>query len=279
MAKVILFGGGDAGGILIGPNGVTPIPPFDPPLLMQLRAISLMLRAESSLDDPESRRQLGALLNKFSNLSMSQIEERVGSLDPNDGLIYQDSDGGFYCGSTGRPPIPFPWPAVNVPTIRQLVAGGAVSQDVADFLKAAAEKGADSIALFRDPSAEAKRLGVSISEATARNVIGLNLGDPAKIEDPVDREIVEFFHKAIADGRYVKEWASNPLEVAERLSFPISRTAIDRIVATTNVNLGAREPGSVMSPYGVAVVVVIVIVVWSRERQIPVQDLSGLQKF
>ena len=30
--RVILFGGGDGGGLIIGPHGVRPIPPFDPGL-------------------------------------------------------------------------------------------------------------------------------------------------------------------------------------------------------------------------------------------------------
>jgi len=40
MAKVILFGGGDGGGIIIGPEGIKPIPPWNPDMAHGLRAIA-----------------------------------------------------------------------------------------------------------------------------------------------------------------------------------------------------------------------------------------------
>jgi hypothetical protein len=43
MATVILFGGGDAGGIIISDKGVRGIPPFDPGVLLQLRGVSALV--------------------------------------------------------------------------------------------------------------------------------------------------------------------------------------------------------------------------------------------
>jgi hypothetical protein len=74
MAKVILFGGGDGGGIIIGPDGVRPIPPWDPALRRQLRSISALLQAAQGLPDAEVRGELGELVNRLTNLSVTQVE-------------------------------------------------------------------------------------------------------------------------------------------------------------------------------------------------------------
>lgn len=279
MPKVILFGGGDAGGLYIGPHGVTPIPPYDPAILHQLRAISRLVQAQDRVRNLEVRRQLAAVVNTLTNLTVGQVEEITGAIDSEDGLIYQEDDGGFTCGSTGKPPIPIPWPPVNVPSLQRLVSLGAISQAATEFLRQASDRGANLSQLFRNPQAEAERIGLESPPDIAVQVQALNLGDPERIEDPVDREIVEFFHAAVADGRFVDDWATQPKDVAERLGMPLSRAASDRIVAVSNVHLGIRDPGTVMSPAAVAVVVVIVVVLWDRERNLPVEDLSGIDKF
>lgn len=277
-SRVILFGGGDAGGLIIGPNGVSPIPPFGPAILRQLKAIAGLLIAERELLGPEQGRQLGSLTNRLSNLVVGQIEAEVGGLAADDGLIYQDDDGGFRCGSTGKPPIPFPWPA-GLPGLNQLFESGALDQATLDFVSAAASAGADVARLISDPSAEAGRVGLELPEATAKHLATLGAIEPESIADPVDREVVAFFRKAVADGSHLKDWASSPFEVAQALDVRLSRAAGDRIIAASGVRFGGRDPGAVMSPAAVAIVVVIVIVVWDRERRIPVEDRSGIEKF
>lgn len=279
MPKVILFGGGDAGGLLIGPHGVTPIPPFDPALRLQLRSIGTLVQAQEHIPDSNMRRQLSAALTTLTNLTVSQIENVVGEIDDADGIVFQSDDGGFTCGSSGRPPLPMPWPPVNVPSLQRLITGGAISREAADFLRVAADKQANLIQLFREPLVEADRIGLPISPDIGLQLQTLNIGHPERIEDPVDREIVEFFHTAVADGRFVDQWAAHPAEVAEQLGISLSQAANDRIVAVSHTHLGIRQPGAVMSPAAVAVVVVIVVVLWTNERSLPVTDLSGVEKF
>jgi hypothetical protein len=163
--------------------------------------------------------------------------------------------------------------------LQRLISLGAFSREATDFLRSASEQGGDLVRLFQDPQAEAERLKLDVTAETATQLKALNIGDPERIEDPVDREIVEFFHKAAADGRHLNDWATRPGEVAERLGIKLSRAANDRIVAVSNINLGIHDPSTVMSPAAVAIVVVVVIVVWDRERRLPVEDLSGIEKF
>ena len=279
MAQVILFGGGDGGGLIITASGVRPIPPFDPALRLQLRSVAALLRAERAIPQDEVRRQVGSLVNKLTNLAVGQVEGAVGPVDAEFGIVYQDDDGGFTCGSTGKPPIPFPWPPAPLPGVDELVRRGALAEEVLEFARVAANAGANLSNLFRDPAGEASRLGIELPERAERELKELAIADPEKLEDPVDREVVEFFHKAVADGRYLDAWATRPYEVAKSLDVELSSAAGERIVGASGVRFGGRDPSVVMSPAAVAIVVVIVIVVWDRERRVPVIDESGLEKF
>ena len=69
MTKVILFGGGDAGGLIIGSNGVRPIPPFDPSIRLQLRGLSALKNGIKCMpENPQTLREMGTLVNRVSNL-------------------------------------------------------------------------------------------------------------------------------------------------------------------------------------------------------------------
>jgi hypothetical protein len=278
MAQAILFGGGDAGGLIITPEGVRPIPPFDPGLRKQLRAVSLLLASERSIQDTETRRQLASLTNRLTNLVIGEVEAVTGPLTGDQGLIYQDNDGGFTCGTTGKPPIPIHWPP-GPPGLDDLLRTGVLDRQVLDFAASAAQAGANLSRLFKDPKAEAARVGVEMPARAEQDLRALNIADPDKLVDPIDREIVTFFHRAVAEGKHLNEWASQPFEVANALGIELSRQAGDRIIATAGNRFGGRDPGTVASPAAIAVVVVIVIVVWDRERRIPVLDRSGVEKF
>lgn len=279
MAQVILFGGGDGGGLIITASGVRPIPPFDPALRLQLRSVSALLRAERLIPPDEARRQIGSLVNKLTNLAVGQVEGVIGELDAQFGIVYQDDDGGFTCGSTGKPPIPFPWPPAPLPGVDDLVRRGVLAEEVLEFARLAANAGADLSNLFRDPAAEASRLGIELPERAERQLKELSIADPEKLEDPVDREIVEFFHKAVKDGRHLDAWATRPFDVARALDVELSSAAAERIVGASGIRFGGRDPNVALSPVAVAIVVVIVIVVWNRERRVPVIDESGIEKF
>ncbi len=108
MAKLILFGGGDAGGIMITPNGIKPIPPFDPLLRLRLRGLSLLLHGSASLGG-NSQREMETLTTKASHALVNDLQDvaGVGSLEGENTVVYWDVDDGFTCGSTGKP-FPFP---------------------------------------------------------------------------------------------------------------------------------------------------------------------------
>jgi hypothetical protein len=276
MAKVILFGGGDGGGIHITPKGIKPIPPFDPALRYQLRALNSLARAGRLMPEKESARLLGGVITKLSGAVLTQIEILVGEIDADNGLIYQDEDGGFTCGSTGQPPIPFPWPVDPRKTVDDLVSRGVLNATAIAFLQQAAKRKLDVFTVARDPQAAAKKIGVSLTPEVEQSLLAFS-PERAKTEDPVDREVIEFYQKVIQDGRFIANWVVNPAAVAERLKMKVSQRALDRIVATRD--FGITQPGgAVMSPAAVAVAVAIVIVLWSSEVDLPVIDRSGAVK-
>ena len=108
MGHVILFGGGDGGGFIITANGIKPIPPWTPKLAQQLRAVSALARV--SKDRPAgvvAGREFTPLLEKLSVDAIGQVATQAGAGEHS--FVYVDDDGGgFRCGSTGKPPIPFP---------------------------------------------------------------------------------------------------------------------------------------------------------------------------
>jgi hypothetical protein len=279
MARVILFGGGDGGGIRITPNGIEPIPPFDPALRLQLRALNALLRAGRLMPEKESSRLLGAVIGQLTGAALTQLEAIVGQIDADAGLVFQDTDGGFTCGSTGKPPIPFPWPVDPRRTVEELFAQGVLNAPTLGFLEQAARHKLDVFTVASDPKAAADKTGVNLTEEVEQSLRALKLED--KVDDETDREVVEFYRKVVIDGRYITDWAvnpeSNPESVAQRLQLEVSRKALDRIIATRDFGL-TQPGGTVMSPAAVAVAVAIVIVLWHREAELPVLDRSGLRK-
>jgi hypothetical protein len=279
MAKVILFGGGDGGGIYIGPDGIRPIPPWDPSVRLQLSSIARLLRATRGIADEEVQRQVGGYVNELAGLAIGQVEGIVGPIDEADGLVYQDDDGVFTCGSTGKPPIFFPWPPRSMPGIEDLVAHRILEEDTLDFVNVAVASGANPAEVLRNPAAVAEQARMEVSPETLERLEGLKLARPDELEDPIDREIVEFFDRAVESGAAMERWATRPFEVANELGMRLSQEAAERIGSASSVYLGNRDPGRVMSPAAVAIVVVIVIVLWDRDVRVPVIDTSGLEKF
>lgn len=276
MAKVILFGGGDGGGIRLTANGVEPIPPFDPALRLQLRALNGLARATRFMPEKDSARLLGSVVTKLSGTVLNQLEALVGEIDADNGLIYQDEGGGFSCGSTGKPPIPFPFPVDPRKAVADLLARGVLNAPTLNFLQQAADHKLDVFTVARDPQAAAKKIGVSLATEVERDLLAFNL-DKVKVENPVDREVIDFYQKAVRDGRFIAEWFVSPAAVAERLKLKVSQPALERILTTRDFGL-LQPGGTVMSPYAVAVAIAIVIVVSRNEFDLPVNDRSGILK-
>jgi hypothetical protein len=279
MAQVILFGGGDAGGLIIGPNGVRPIPPFDPSIRLQLRGLSAMLAGITRIPE-KPQREMGKLVNRVSNLVIEQVEAVVGRLEGDNSLIYQDDDGGFTCGSTGKPPIPIPWPPLQSPSLSDLIATGALEHELVDFVKEAGDKKISITDVLEKPAEVAGRLGRQLSERTIKDLQQLAPSRLSQISDPTEREVVQFFHKVAGDGRFLSTWATRPNEAATALKVQLSDKAFERIVAGGSSTI--FDPGVAMNPIAVAVVVGVVIMLVTRDAeivQIPVKDRSGIAKF
>lgn len=274
MAKLVLFGNGDGGGLIIGPNGVRPIPPFDPAMRLQLRGLSALLNGMTRMSGKPAQ-EMGKLLNQVSNLLVVEIEEIVGPLDGENSVVYQDEDGGFSCGSTGKPPIPFPWPPQKMPSVNELIAAGVLEHQFIDYIRAAGEQKISVHEILEEPAAVAARLGMELSERTIQDVQRLAPSQLDKIEDPVEREVVQFFHQVVQDGRFLSTWATRPYEVAQHLNAEISTSAIERILTG---GASALNGNNHMSPVLVAVAVAIVIVLVDEPRS-TITDSSGLQKF
>ena len=279
MAKVILFGGGDAGGLIIGPNGVRPIPPFDPSIRLQLRGLSALINGITRMPE-KPEREMGKLINRVSNLIVEQVEAVVGRLEGENSLIYQDEDGGFTCGSTGKPPIPFPWPPQQSSSLADLIASGVLERELVDFVKDASVKGIKTEEILENPSGIADKLGTQLSERTIQDLQQLAPSQVEKITDPVEREVLEFFHKVVKDGRFLSTWATRPSEVSAKLKVQLSDKAFDRIVAGGSSTI--FDPGIAANPVAIAVVVGIVIMLYDRNAELAnlrVKDRSGIAKF
>lgn len=278
MAKIIIFGGGDGGGLIIGPNGVRPIPPFDPAIRLQLRGLSALLNGNDRMSG-KSEQEMGKLLNRASNLLIVKIEEIVGPLQGENSLVYQDEDGGFTCGSTGKPPIPFPWPPQKMASINDLIAVGALEQQFIDYIRVAGEQKISIRDVLEEPVAIAARLGMNLSDRTIKDLQRLAPSQFDKIEEPIDREVVQFFHKVVEDGRFLSVWATRPYEVAKQLNVEISSSAIERIL--TGGASVITGPGDRMNPIAVAVAVGIVIMLVDKPASSSsiIKDSSGLRKF
>ena len=109
MGKVILFGGGDGGGLVITKDGVKPLPPFEPFVLAQIKAVAHLATAAGA--PGVARGELTDVATRLAGIAFERIEEVAGPLDREAGLIVAMEDGdGFVCGSTGLPPVPIPRP-------------------------------------------------------------------------------------------------------------------------------------------------------------------------
>jgi hypothetical protein len=280
MAMVILFGGGDGGGLYITASGVRPIPPFDPFLRRELKGLASLVSATAQ-PGGDAERELAQLVNKLSNVAIGQIEAAVGPLDGDVGLVYMDEDGGFRCGSTGKPPVPIPWPPRQMPSFHDLVETGALDQQVVSLVDAATRKGTDVISLLEEPEKTAAELGLSLSERAAGDLRAIAPSRLTEFRDPVDREVVEYFHSVLRDGTRLADWTTRPTEVAKAVGVELSAAAVDRVLAVAGS--GSRlDPGTVQNPVAIAVVVGVVIMLVDRPadlEHLAVRDRSRRVKF
>jgi hypothetical protein len=121
---LILFGGGDGGGIYIDANGkIHRIPPWDPHVMNELKATNAVLRAAAGLSDKGMVGQLSEFGERLTTatipelLKSPEVVKSVGQRGVEVGPVaFLDAEDGFVCGSTGKGPghIPIPHgPAVR----------------------------------------------------------------------------------------------------------------------------------------------------------------------
>jgi hypothetical protein len=275
MAQVILFGGGDAGGIIITEHGVRRIPPFDPGTRLQLRGLSALANA-GRYAHGDAAKELSGIVGRLSSDVIGRVERIVGPLSGANSLVYDDPDGGFVCGSTGQPPIPFP-PRGTVASISDLVAGGALEPELIGFLNEATKRGVSVDRFLEDPSGTAEELGVSLSERAAGDLQRLAPSNVGQIADPVEREVVTYFHAVVRDGHHYTTWATEPYETSKRLDVTLSDAAIGRLL-----HAGSSAGNAAFGPIAVAIAVGIVIMLVDRPISTineQIQDRSGVAKF
>jgi hypothetical protein len=105
---VILFGTGDGGGIAITATGIARLPQFDARLLTRCRAVSALMKAEST-SRPDAHQELRELADRVARSIVPAVVEQVGDAATGENsIVYIDLDGGFVCGTTGKPPLPVP---------------------------------------------------------------------------------------------------------------------------------------------------------------------------
>ncbi|MBW8817376.1 MAG: hypothetical protein JF598_03880 [Streptomyces sp.] len=280
MATVILFGGGDGGGLVIGPDGIRPIPPFDPAVMRQLRAVCELVPVAHARRIGGIRSEIGQLASKLANLAVPQVEAIVGELDEQRSVIFLDDDGGWYCGTTGQPPIPFPWPPRKGPDLDGLVTGGVIDSGMIEFLKAAGLREVPVDRILERPAAVAEELGFELGAASVRQLERLAPSRLERIADPVERETLTYFHKVVEDGRFLETWATKPADTAQQLGIRLSDAAANGLISA-GASAFAGDGLDSANPIAVAVAVAIVVMLVDdvAEPSYAIADRSGRTKF
>ena len=111
---LILFGGGDGGGIYVDGNGkIHRIAPWSLDTMRQLKAVSALVGVATA-NDAGLTKEAGALAERLSTKVIPQLAKTTGATQLGENSIaFVDDDGGFVCGSTGKRPIPIPPRAIG----------------------------------------------------------------------------------------------------------------------------------------------------------------------
>ena len=253
MTQVFVVGGGRGGSLLQGPGGVRALPPFDQSLRDQFAALAGLLRASARLREPRDRKATLDIARRLSSHVVGQVEAVVGPVDGEAGLVYQDDDGGFTCGSTGKPPIPIPWPPSRLSSVEDIVGLGTLERELGQVFERAPDL--QAMELLEHPAQVSKRLGVKLSERTVEQLERIAPSKVKGIEDPAVREVLTFFHEVLGDKRFIETWSRRPYEVARELGVELSPRAIDLILAGGNVS---AIPGT--GPVSIIWIVVVIVV-------------------
>jgi hypothetical protein len=105
MAYVVLFGGGDAGGVILTEHGIKPIPPWNAFGLGRLRALSALVAARAAAGSRKPDKALDGIIDTLSRSVMEAANEDFGSLGSG-GILFADEEDGVYCGTRGPVHVP-----------------------------------------------------------------------------------------------------------------------------------------------------------------------------
>lgn len=118
----MIIGNSDGGGWEITPQGIRPIPPWNPEMVLQFKALAALANAQHDLANKKMQELLAPLTEQLGKLVVEQIEDTAGSGAVEGGFFYDGPEGGVFCGSTGQPPFPIP-PRRILSDLAQLMAG------------------------------------------------------------------------------------------------------------------------------------------------------------
>jgi hypothetical protein len=265
----------------MGISGVRPIPAFEAPVRLALDAAWAAVRAATESRDTRSQGKMAKLATSLSNLAVAEVEQVLGPLDPDRAVVFFGDDGGVVLSASGKPPIPFPWPAQEL-AAKDYVARGLVQQDLVDVVQQAAAANMPLLDVFESPAAIAAQLKLPLSDKSAKELQMLAPSRLDQIKDPLDREITAFFQKVVADGRYIGSWQKRPYEVVKQLKLTISDEALERLASGGAPTVFLNQAPSLHPVIIVAAAIVVIIgitVVLTRDSiQVPVNDRSGKSK-
>lgn len=109
MPSLILFGGGDGGGIYIGADGkLHRIPPMDPTLIAELSAIAQLVKVSGMVGKQGS--EVTAVTERIASSVIPQVLKGAGVQGgANTSVSFVSDYDDFVCGSTGKIiPVPIP---------------------------------------------------------------------------------------------------------------------------------------------------------------------------
>lgn len=286
MKSLIVFAGGAQGALLFTEDKAIPLAPLKGELLSSIKATGRLVQALAAARERSVQSKLSKMAIGAANISVELAEAQFGALNPDRAIVYQDEDGGFTCGSTGKPPIPFPWPPRPIREPGDLVRQGVIEADVLELIRAAKGAGRDLTQVFEKPAAAAKELGLKLSAKNAEALTLLAPSNLARIKDPVDQEVMKMFHAVLKDGRFTTDWFDRPQQVADALKIKLSETALEKIIAVggrgsilDRLSDGGAAIAAGVIWAGVCIAVGTLFVGQMNPIDSLIQDRSGVEKF
>lgn len=279
-----------SGPLMVEGNKSRALPFFDDGTMSLLASAAQAVTAmNSSL--ATDQKQIHKAAQPILKFTFERIQTIVGNLDDDEGLIYRDEDGGFICGSDGRPfPIlpPLPLPPLRRPELENMES--AIDASALSVITEAQERKISLIDIFENPAKMASELGVELTNAGADALGTLAPTKIKEIQDPVQQEVVGYIHSVIEDGRFIDGMLLKPSEVSDRLGVRLSDAAMDRVIdsgrAAVQLDRSGMHAsaGSMVVAVGVGILLVVAVI-WAGESSISVEnpmgikDRSGLKKF